>query len=71
MTPGGDVAGAGRVYCDGSLRSWPGACAVPREAFESVSNMASERKTKLSKNLLRMKVLGSGDPGESGGEAEL
>lgn len=33
--------------------------------------MASERKTKLSKNLLRMKVRGLGDAGESGVAAEL
>lgn len=40
-------------------------------ASGKVPNMASERKTKLSKNLLRMKVRGLGVAGVSDGAAEL
>lgn len=53
------------------LCAWQCASAVARLASGSVVKMASGRKTKLSKNLLRMKVRGLGVAGVSDGAAEL
>lgn len=62
---------AGHVQSDVTFCAWQCASAVARLASGSVAKMASERKTKLSKNLLRMKVRGLGVAGVSDGAAEL